>query len=180
MSTVDTFKQGLWSNFGAAMDMLKNAIVLCPDELWNREKKFFYMTYHVTIFLDYYLSNPVTSFHPVLPYTITDENKLPAEAIDDVVPDKFYSKQEILDYLSVIRKKCRELITRATEDQLNKRWIEADQTTMHGLCPSIVKDYTVLEILFYNLRHVQHHVGQLNLMLRQKINKAPGWLSQVD
>ena len=30
------------------------------------------------------------------------------------------------------------------------------------------------ELLLYNLRHVQHHAGQLNLMLRQETDAAPG------
>lgn len=177
---VDTFKQCLWTNFGAAIDMLKNAITLCPDELWDKEKKFFYITYHTTIFLDYYLSNPVTSFQPTLPYTITDASKLPAEAIDDVIPNKCYNKQEILTYLSSIREKCKKSITLATQDKLTERWIEDAEINMHGLCPSTVTNYTVLEILFYNFRHVQHHVAQLNLILRQKINMAPEWVSHID
>jgi hypothetical protein len=31
-----------------------------------------------------------------------------------------------------------------------------------------------LELLLYNLRHVQHHTAQLNLILRQVIDSAPG------
>lgn len=176
----DLLKQSLWANFGAAIDMLKNAIALCPDELWEKEKKFFYTTYHTTLFLDYYLSIPVTDFRPMLPYTIADSSKLPAEAIDDVIPDRWYSKEEMITYLSVIHDKCKKLITGATKEKLAERWIQDDEINLHGLCPSIVRDYSVLDILFYNLRHVQHHVGQLNFMLRQKINTAPDWVSQVD
>ena len=83
--------------------MLRNAVTLCPDELWQKEKKFFYLTYHTVIFLDYYLSKPVKDFTPILPYTITDSNNLPSEAVDDVIPNKFYTRQEILDYLNLIR-----------------------------------------------------------------------------
>ena len=35
----------------------------------------------------------------------------------------------------------------------------------------------MLEVLLYNMRHVQHHVAQLNLLLRQSINDAPNWVS---
>ena len=41
-------------------------------------------------------------------------------------------------------------------------------------------NYSVLEILLYNMRHVQHHVAQLNLLLRQDINDAPTWVTQTD
>lgn len=35
------------------------------------------------------------------------------------------------------------------------------------------------ELLLYNLRHVQHGVGQLNLILRQKTNSAPRWVKRT-
>jgi uncharacterized damage-inducible protein DinB len=40
--------------------------------------------------------------------------------------------------------------------------------------------FSTLEILLYNMRHVQHHAAQLNLLLRQEINKAPDWVSQAE
>jgi len=176
----DTFKQCLWKNFGAAIDMLSGAIALCPDELWQTDRKFFYLTYHTTIFLDYYLSHPVRDFQPELPYSLVDPDDLPPDAVDDVIPDHFYSRQEMLAWLTSIREKCKVLVTLSTADQLSERWINDAETGMHGLCPSIVEHYSVLEILFYNFRHVQHHVAQLNFILRQKINNAPDWVSQVD
>jgi hypothetical protein len=173
------FKECLWINFTAAIDMLRNAVTLCPDDLWLKEKKFFYLTYHTTIFLDYYLTNPVKDFVPTLPYTIVDSNNLPKEAVDDVIPNRFYTRQEILSYLTLIREKCKKIIF-LPPDKLMERWIDESEINLHGLCASLVTNYTVLEILFYNLRHVQHHVGQLNLLLRQKINKAPEWISHAD
>ncbi len=35
---------------------------------------------------------------------------------------------------------------------------------------------TFAELLVYNLRHVQHGVGQLNLLLRHVVNTAPRWV----
>ncbi len=177
---VHTFKDCLWKNFGAAIDMLKNAIVVCPDELWQKEKKFFYLAYHTVIFLDYYLTSPVKYFEPDLPYTITDDDKLPTDAIDDVIPNMFYSKEEFLSYLSSIREKCKNLATLSSEQKLQERWITDAEINMHGLCPKLVENYTVLEILFYNFRHVQHHVAQLNFILRQKLNIASDWVSHAD
>jgi len=31
----------------------------------------------------------------------------------------------------------------------------------------------------YNLRHVQHHAAQLNLILRQTIDSAPPWVGRA-
>lgn len=39
-------------------------------------------------------------------------------------------------------------------------------------------DGTALELLLYNMRHVQHHTAQLNLILRQETDSAPGWVAR--
>jgi uncharacterized damage-inducible protein DinB len=41
------------------------------------------------------------------------------------------------------------------------------------------RSYSVIELLLYNMRHVQHHTAQLNLLLRQGIGNAPRWVSQT-
>lgn len=81
-----------------------------------------------------------------------------------MIPDKIYGKQELLDYLNLTRVKCKKLIdSLRKEESLNVRFIEGKQKDD--------MDYQILEILFYNLRHAQHHVGQLNLLIRQDLNK---------
>lgn len=174
---VEIFKDVLWKNFGAAIDMLGDSISLCPDSLWQSEKKFFFLSYHTLIFLDYYLTIPARDFKPVLPFKLVPMESLPQDAVDDVIPNAAYTREEMLDYLSSILEKCKKLILDSSEEKLKEKWIAKEEINLHGLCPSLVEDYSVIEILFYNLRHVQHHVGQLNLILRQKINAAPDWVS---
>lgn len=166
---LNTLKESLWTQFGASIDMLENAIKLCPDAYWNDNKKLFYISYHCLIFLDYYLTIPPTGFSAQLPFTSIDGADLPADAIDDLVPDRFYSKNELLDYLQANREKCYQLIAGLTAEKLSERWVEEDG----GM------NYSLLEILLYNMRHVQHHTAQLNLLLRQGINKAPGWVARA-
>lgn len=174
------FTDTLWKNFAAAIEMLRSVIAKCPDEVWYSEKKFYYISYHTVIFLDYYLSNPVKEFQPYLPYTLGDADHLPAGAVDDVLPNAHYSKNELQYYVDRTREKCKELVCLSPTEKFNSKWIEEDEIEMHGLCPSLVTNYTLLEILFYNLRHVQHHVGQLNLLLRQKAGVAADWISLAD
>lgn len=40
-------------------------------------------------------------------------------------------------------------------------------------------ELTVWESLLYNMRHVQHHAAQLNLLLRQATNDAPRWVAST-
>lgn len=173
-------KLTLWKNFAAAIDMLKSIIQACPDSTWESEKQIYYLSYHTVIFLDFYLTNPVQDFKPYLQYTLGDPRNLPAHAIDDVLPKKPYSKNEMLVYLDKIRAKSEMLICHSEEELFSKRWISDSEVNIHGLCPPVVIHYSWLEILFYNLRHIQHHVGQLNLLLRQKADLAVDWISHAD
>jgi len=167
---INGLKESLWKQFGASIDMLKNAIALWPEEKWNTEKKFFYNAYHCLVFLEYYLNIPwKKNFSPSLPFTSADPDKIPAEAIDDMIPDRIYSKAELLSYLQSSREKCHALILGLTAEKLVERWVEEDGN----------RNYSVFELLIYNMRHVQHHAAQLNLYLRQNINNAPRWVSRA-
>jgi len=174
------FQEILWKNFAAVIDMLQNTIVICPDEIWRTERKIFYITYHTIIFLDYGFTTPVKDFYARLPYTIGDPDHLPSDAIDDIVPNEFYSKEELIAYTSIVREKGKKLIKQTPVEKFNERWINDDEVHLHDLCPSMVVQYNLLEILLYNFRHAQHHVGQLNLLLRQKANVATEWVSQSE
>jgi hypothetical protein len=167
---INLLRESLWKQFGASIDMLKNAIILWPEENWNTNKKFFYNAYHCLIFLDYYLTIPSKIFSSPLPFTITGPDDMPVDAIDDLIPGRIYSKTELLDYLQSNREKCYTLIAGLTEEKLEERWIEEEGNM----------NYSVLEILLYNMRHVQHHAAQLNLLLRHGINDAPGWVSRAE
>ena len=156
-----SLKETLWKQFGAAIDMLENALVACPEELWNSDSKFWYTSYHTLFYLDYYLSYEPENFLPPAPFTLSEFD--PSGAL----PDRVYRKEELLDYLVFGRKKCHELIAGLTDENAGKRFVNK------------ARNYSILEIVLYNMRHVQHHAAQLNLLLRQNTNDAPGWVSQT-
>jgi hypothetical protein len=167
---IAALKESLWKQFGASIDMLKNAISLWPEDRWSTKKKFFYNAYHCLVFLDYYLTYPASrNFSSSLPFTLAEQGFVIEDAIDDVIPDRIYSKKELLDYLHSSREKCYRVISGLTEENINDRWIEPDGHM----------NYSILELLLYNMRHVQHHAAQLNMMLRQEINEAPGWIGRA-
>jgi len=166
---MNILKESLWKQFGASIDMLKNAIILWPEESWDTNTKFFFNAWHCLVFLDYYLTIPAEHFSLPLPFTIVESDKVPEGAIDDIIPDNIYSKKELLHYLQLSREKCRQVIWGLTEEKLAERWIEVDGD----------RNYAVLELLLYNMRHVQHHAAQLNMLLRGEINDAPRWVSRA-
>lgn len=154
-----SIKEILWKQFGASIDMLENAIKLCPPALWDTEAKFWYNAYHTLFYLDYYMSEP-KGFHPPEPYTLS-------EFEPDLLPERIYSKEELLSYVSFCRQKCHDVLAGLTPEKAASRWVNE------------WRNYSWLEILIYNMRHVQHHAAQLNLLLRQGINDAPKWVSHT-
>ena len=155
-------KEIIWRQFGASIDMLENAIELCPSECWNNDKKFWYIAYHSLFWLDYYLTLDPKKFEPPSPYTLSEFDP------NGAMPNRTYTKEELITYLQYNRYKCKDLISNMTDEIANLRW------------KNDYKDYPVLEILFYNMRHVQHHAAQLNLLLRQEINDSPKWVSVTE
>ena len=154
-------KYTLWSQFGASIDMLENAINMCPENVWDSKNKFWYNAYHCLFYLDYYLTVPPNGFLPPEPFTLSE--------FGDGLPERTYTQKELLTYLSFCRNKCYQLISSLTDEMAYSYWINESQTMK----------YSVIEILLYNMRHVQHHTAQLNLILRQEINDAPRWVREA-
>lgn len=151
--------QHLWHQFGASIDMLEKAIELCPAEHWNTDKQFWYNAYHCLFFLDYYLTKEPAQFAPPPPFSLSE--------FEDRMPEQVYTKDELLNYLQTCRAKCQTLLSDlSAEELINNRWINSSGSM----------NYSVLEICLYNMRHVQHHAAQLNLLLRQIIDNAPQWV----
>jgi len=154
----------LWQQFGAAIDMLENALLACPDRLWgdrSQRPEFWYLVYHTLFFLDLYLSDSIEGFAPPAPFTLDELSP------EGRLPERLYTKAELRAYLEHGRGKCRATIAALTQEKARAR-------------PGFASvDASVLELLLYNMRHVQHHAAQLNLILRQHTDSAPGWVAQA-
>ena len=159
-----TSRTALWRQFGAAIDMLDSALHACPEPLWGdrtREPQFWYLVYHTLFYLDLYLSESLDGFSPPPPFTLTELD--PA----GVMPDRVHTREELARYLQHGRAKCRARIEALTPEEAGRR------------VPFDWLDLSFGELLVYNLRHVQHGVAQLNLILRQDTGSAPPWIARV-
>lgn len=163
-------KHSLRQQFGASITMLKQAIQSAPEKLFTYENRFYHLAYHSLLFLDYYLTIPPKDFSPQLPFQ--DAATVTPEMVGDIIPQRLYSKTACLAYLDASRIKCYNLIRSLTEESLQNRFQEDFEVD--------AMDYSILEILLYNMRHTQHHVGQLYLMLRQENQEVPKWVFQAD
>jgi hypothetical protein len=158
------WKESIWRQFGAAIDMLDNALLACPDGLWAdrlRRPDFWYLAYHTLFWLDLYLSGDVEGFTPPAPFTLEELD--PA----GLIPERPYTKDELRIYLRHGREKCRTTIDALTEEQTRRR------------CRFGWGEVSFAELLLYNMRHVQHGAAQLNLLLRQTVDTAPRWAAQA-
>jgi hypothetical protein len=150
---------------GAAIESLKKAINECPDEYWgdlSHHTEFWYMAYHTIFFLDFYFTESREDFTPPPPYTLSELDP------KGVLPDRVYSKEELLSYLDYSRDKFLKVIESLTDEK-------ADMPSGFGSL-----DISLAELIIYSTRHVQHHAAQMNLILRQKTDSAPRWVSKVD
>lgn len=170
---VDTnLKAGIWRQFGASIDYLANVINACPDELWlstlwdhPAEKpefaQFWYRAYHTLFWLDLYLYGSEEGFVPPPPFELIEQYD------DGPLPERAYTKAELLTYLADCRRKCRETIEALTVE------------TAWRICPFPWGECSFVELLIYNIRHIQDHAGQLNLFIGQKAGPTADYPTQI-
>ena len=159
------WRESLWNQFGAAIDMLDDAISLCPDHLWTvvlwqdpddeRYGQFWFVAYHTLFWLDLFLTGSKEGFTP------------PAPFIRGALPEQPYTKDQIKSYLKNCREKCQALIAGLTDERAQQRcvfeWME----------PSF------LELQLYSMRHVQEHAAQLSLVLGQYEVTGFDWIASA-
>jgi hypothetical protein len=158
----NTRNELIWRQFGASLDMLQNAIYACPDEVWGEKagfQEYWYMAFHALFWTDLYLHGPIEGFRPPEPYGLEELDP------SGVFPERIYSKQELTTYVEHCRSKLRRILSGLTDEG-------AAEIITHGK-----RSMSFEELLLYNMRHVQHHAAQLNLLLRQSGNSVPGWVS---
>lgn len=162
------WSDSLWKQFGASIDMLINVVESCPENYFIDNKRFFYLACHSAVFLDYYLTLPPEDFSPELPFTSRQPGDCPIGSVGDLIPDRIFSSSELANYIRVSKEKCKKLIDGLKEGHgLEQRFTEGDKEAD--------MDYSLPEILIYNLRHTQHHVGQLHILMRQDMDRHMDW-----
>lgn len=124
--------------------------------------EFWYPAYHTLFWLDFYLTEIPSSFVPYKDPGLTEHDP------KGIYPEKVFTKAELLEYLEHGRSKCKDVVSEPTEES-------AYRSYKFG---SI--NFPFLETIIYNMRHVQHHTAQMNLILRQQTHKAPGWVKRAE
>jgi hypothetical protein len=167
----NTLKTAISQQFGAAIDMLENVLHACPDQLWRvrlwddrqlpQSSEFWYILYHTLFWLDLYLSGSVEGFIPPAPFTLDELD--PA----GLIPERPYTRDELQTYLEHTREKCRSTVEALTDEKARQK------------CRFPWGELTFAALLLDNMRHVQEHVAQLNMILGQKIGWSPRWVTNA-
>ena len=154
----------LWSQFGAAIDMLERALKALPDaRLVDRSQspEIWYVAYHTLFWLDLYLGGSVEGFMPPEPFGL--------EELDPtgLMPESPIDKPALLSYLAHCRTKCRTTLAALTDADAGRMCHFSWGTVSFG------------ELIIYNMRHVQDHAAQLNHILGQTYGEAPDWVGRA-
>ncbi|MSR19058.1 MAG: DinB family protein [Phycisphaerales bacterium] len=148
-----TYKRIVLSQFDAAFVMLEECIRKCPGTKWRSKVgnwQFWHVAYHALYGVDGYTARKSTDWKPHAKYH-------PGGMADvmDEFPTREISKRVMLDYLAHCRRKLSASVKRETPASLRG---EAGFPWLH---------FSRAELLVYNLRHFQHHIGPLGALLRR-------------
>jgi hypothetical protein len=157
------------SQYHATLDMIEEAIQACPEALWTDssfKNLFWYVAYDALHYTHLYLSDSLETFvqwNPSHQDGAYQEDPLPADPDQQPNNAKPYTKDEILEFVAF----CRQWV----DDQVPALDLEAP-SGFHWL------PMNKLELQFYNIRHLQHHTGQLSERLRTSVDFGLHWVAR--
>jgi hypothetical protein len=160
-------KTVLKSQYQAALAMLEQTIEQCPEDLWtsgDHPNPFWHVAYHALFCTHMYLQPNEAAFHPWEhhreEYQFLGALPWPPQRKPNI--GEPYTKAQVMEYLRM----CAAMADAAVE----KLDLEAPESGFGWYKMS------KLEHQFVNLRHLQHHTGQLADRLRQHVGIGTDWV----
>ncbi len=146
--------------------MLARSVEACPAELWDNDKyknRFWHISYHVLFYTDFYLSSDERSYQPSPQYIPEYQylGNFPWESDKKPNISAPCSKEHILRYILYIHS--------ILDDSIEG--IELSDSSGFDWLP-----FNKLELQLYNIRHIQHHTAQLNLLLQMETGVSIEWI----
>jgi DinB superfamily len=159
-------RDNLASQYRAAIAMLGQAIELCPEPLWLDPayvNRFWHIAYHALFYTHLYLQPDEADpqfwgKHRKDAQYLGHRPWFPPNA-PRIEPA--YSKAELLEFHAICR----------AEVELRMRSIDLDAPSGFSWLP-----FNKLELQLYNIRHLQHHIGQLADRLRNSVGIGIDWV----
>jgi len=161
-------KKSYSRQIGAAFIMLEHVIDNANDTTWTARISnvpFWQICYHVLWFTDFYFHANEATFQPqsfdmkeIHNYWIKPDSQMVENQKHPI------SKNNMKAYCKYARQKANEFI-----QSINDTYFTAPSPfEWHG--------FPKIDLVDYNLRHIQHHVGQLDVILRREQNIGNPWI----
>jgi len=157
---IEYVKTILTGQFEAALCMLNDCVRKCPQEHWEGKianDTFRQIAYHTLFFVDLYLSPNEEAF------TLRDVHLRGGDERSSTAPSSGLTKDETLSYLAICRQKALETLAAETPESLQ---CESGFSRL---------PFSRGELHLSNVRHVQHHTGQLSAYLRRIVEDGQRW-----
>ena len=142
----------LTGQFQASLSMLNQCVRLCPPEHWEgmiANRTFRTIAYHTLFFVDLYLSPREDDFE------LRDLHHRGGDELIDGAPRIGLPKDDTVGYVEICRAKLLETMAWETAASLagpsGFSWLLISRGELH----------------LYNIRHIQHHTGQMSAYLRR-------------
>jgi hypothetical protein len=154
------------SHYHAALSMLEQTIERCPDALWYDSEpvnRFWHVAYHALIYTHFYLHPSEETFVPWEKHRQGYQSFTDSPESSDGSPAQYepYSREDLLAYLAI----CRQEVDR-----------QIDQLDLAGPSGFDWLPFNKLELQFYNIRHIQQHVGELSGRLFAQAGIEIDWI----
>jgi len=163
-------KKVVLSQYSASLEMLEMAIERCPELIWTDpepKNKFWHIAYHAVFYTHLYLQSSEKDFKAWDKHRSEYEfmGPLPWPPHDQPKIGEPYSKAEVLEYLEFCQGQAALILP-----DLN---LESEESGFSWLL------FNKLELQFYNIRHLQQHIGELSERLGTKAGIDIDWVGRV-
>jgi len=156
------------SQYRASFLMMERALSLCPPALWEDpapKNRYWQLAYHALFYTHLYLHTHEDEFTPWSGHQRESQfmGPLPWPPHELPAPCRPYGVGEVREFLDLCRAEAERRIPLLDLDAPSGfSWLPFDK----------------LELQFYNLRHLQHHLGQLADRLRISADLSLGWVGK--
>lgn len=157
------------SQYLASLDMLRQAIVKCPDAMWNNpddKAKFWHIAYHALFYTHFYLQDSQQTFTPWVKHRTGYHQlgQLPEPTDAEPHLGEPYDKASVLEYLDVCKQEVKKRVPHLDlEGESGFYWLPLDK----------------LELQIYTIRHIQQHAGELMERLGTQADIEIDWVGMV-
>lgn len=150
------------SQYLASLAMLRQAIELCPDDVWVASKwrnRYWHIAYHTLFYSHLYVCASEAVFTPWQKHRPSCR-RLGVSSQNGELPEP-YSKADLLEYHEICCKQIETLVPALPLDEPSGfDWVPFSRFELH----------------LYNIRHIQHHAGQLVERLRTECDIGVPWV----